>query len=68
MNYKDQYKGQNLILLTTTRPNGSLHKCFYLYDTEACHNEYDANGKLPNVVRTYEPYDGVSHLITGNGD
>lgn len=57
------------ICLTTTLADGRIMKVFYLYETAASWDEYDGKGKpKPNVVRTYEEYDGHSILITDNGD
>jgi len=62
-------KGDKLICLTTTRTDGSTFKCFYLFETAADWNLYNASGKQKsNVVRTYEEYDGESTVVTNNGD
>jgi hypothetical protein len=62
-------KGDKAICLHTTRSDGSVFKCFYIYETAALWDQYDGLGKeKPNVRRTYEPYDGVSIVSTYNGD
>ena len=62
-------KGDKAICLTTTFQDGKQRKVFYVFETGASWDLYDGNGKQkPNVVRTFEPWDGESLLITDNGD
>lgn len=62
-------KGKELIRVTTTRSDGSQHKCFYLYDTAASWASRNSDGSLkPGVSVFREPYDGFSMVITDNGD
>lgn len=55
--------------LTTTREDGSKIKIFYRFETAMDWDYRDGKGQVkPNVVYSYEEYDGKSILITSNGD
>jgi len=62
-------KGTEMHCLVTTRPNGTEHKVYYLYETALSWDCYDNKGNMKaNVKRSFEPYDGFSFVITDNGD
>lgn len=61
--------GDKLIVLTTTREDGSKFRWFYVFETDALWEEFDGKGnKKPNVVRTIEPWDGKEGISFSNGD
>lgn len=69
MNRSSIKQGDILPCLTKTHIDGNQHKVFYLYETALSWDWKDNNGNVKSgVVRSDEPYDGTSIIITDNGD